>query len=67
MAVYAQCFTKDHEQETMFEGRPLSKENVETLLGILKKYGTVDFAERYIAPEELEAFFYRLAEEKEAL
>ena len=92
----AECFTQEHEAETKISGKAVESGEIDTLLDILERNGTIEYAETYKEPEktyqvmdetvyslsltfeddarysigsigtarpELEAFFYRLAEE----
>ena len=92
----AECFTQDHEVETKISGKAVESGEIDTLLDILERNGTIEYAGSYREPKrlfqalddtvyglsltfaddarysvssigtaqpELEAFFYRLAEE----
>ena len=92
----ANCFTQDREVETEFSGKAVESGEIDTLLDILERNGTIEYAGSYREPKrlfqalddtvyglsltfaddarysvssigtaqpELEAFFYRLAEE----
>ena len=92
----ANCFTQDREVETEFSGKAVESGEIDTLLDILERNGTIEYARSYREPKrlfqalddtgyglsltfaddarysvssigtaqpELEAFFYRLAEE----
>ncbi|MBP3305090.1 MAG: hypothetical protein J6L24_03880 [Oscillospiraceae bacterium] len=90
----AECFTHDHEVETVFENREVADGDRKALFAILERCGSISYAEhdrkpkkspfqildettycfcltfsdgsRYVTRDrqkELEAFFYRLAEQ----
>lgn len=91
-----ECFTHDHEVETVFENREVSSEDIDALFEILERNNSITYAEKYKKPiklpievldettysfcltfsdgsqyvtydaqNELEEFFYRLAEKSD--
>lgn len=46
----ADCFTSDHETETVFKGRGVAGEDVEELLQILKENDSIAYAKNYKKP-----------------
>ena len=49
----AECFTHDHEEETVFENREVSDHEVEALFEILESNDLVTYAENYKKPKKL--------------
>lgn len=43
----AECFTHEHETETVFSGREVKNENMDRLYGILERNNTIAYAETY--------------------
>lgn len=48
----AECFTHDHEVETVFENRDINGEEVDAMFEILKKNDSITYAENYKKPKD---------------
>ncbi|MGN0601873.1 MAG: hypothetical protein ACI4I7_04105 [Oscillospiraceae bacterium] len=48
----AECFTHDHEEETVFENREVSDEDMDMLFEILKQNDSITYAENYKQPKK---------------
>ena len=48
----ANCFTQDREVETEFSGKAVESGEIDTLLDVLERNGTIEYAETYKEPEK---------------
>ena len=48
----AECFTHDFEEETVFEGREVSSEDMDALFEILERNDRIAYAENYQKPSD---------------
>lgn len=47
-----ECFTNDHETETVFENREVSGEDIDALFKILERNDSITYAENYKKPKK---------------
>ena len=48
----AECFTHEHEQQTNFENRAVSDEDIAEMLDIIERNGTIQYAENFKKPKK---------------